>query len=59
MFEVVYTFLWYIGPINHVPALDYMGVTPEAVASGVSLCYLLASGVLLSLAVLGRWREMR
>ena len=59
MFEVVYTFLWYIGPINHVPALDYMGVTPEAVTGGVPLFYLLASGVLLGLALLGRQRQMR
>lgn len=59
MFEVVYTFLWYLGPINHVPTLDYMGITPEAVAGQVSLCYLLASAVLLGLAVLGRRRQMQ
>jgi hypothetical protein len=56
MFEIVYTLLWYIGPINHVPALDYMGATPEAVVGEVSLCYLLACGALLGLGVLGRWQ---
>ena len=58
-FEVVYTLLWYVGPMNHVPALDYMGVTPEAVAGRIPLYYLSASGVLLVLAMLGRWRQTR
>jgi hypothetical protein len=58
-FEVVYTLMWYLGPINRVPALDYVGFTPEAVVSRVPLCYLSASVVLLILAVLGRWRQMR
>ena len=58
-FEVIYTLLWYVGPINRVPALDYMGVTPEAVSAGIALYYVLACGVLLGLAVLGRWRQMR
>jgi hypothetical protein len=58
-FEVVYTFLWYVGPINRVPALDYMGVTPEAISGGVTLYYVLACAVLLCLAVLGRRRQMQ
>jgi hypothetical protein len=58
-FEVVYTLLWYVGPMNHVPALDYMGVTPEAAAGRIPVYYLSASGVLLALAVLGRWRQTR
>jgi len=58
-FEVVYTLLWYVGPMNQVPALDYMGVTPEAVAGEIPLYYLLASGALLVLALLGRWRQTR
>jgi hypothetical protein len=53
-FEVIYTFLWYLGPINQVAVLDYMGVTAGARTGRVSLFYLLASVVLLGLAVLGR-----
>jgi len=58
-FEVVYTLLWYIGPINRVPALDYMGVTPQAMSGRIPLHYLGASGVLLVLALLGRWQQTR
>jgi hypothetical protein len=58
-FEVVYTLLWYIGPMNNVSALDYMGATPQAVADRIWLCYLLVCGVLLGLAVLGRQRQMQ
>jgi hypothetical protein len=56
-FEVVYALLWYVGPINHVPALDYMGATAAAVGGRSPFYYLLASGALLVLALLGRWRE--
>jgi hypothetical protein len=55
-FEIAYTFLWYLGPINRVSALDYMGGTPEAVAGGVWRITLAASAVLLGLAFLGRRR---
>jgi hypothetical protein len=58
-FEVVYTFLWYVGPMNQVAALDFMGVTSEAVANRVWVHTLLAAGALLGLALLGRWRQMR
>ena len=53
-FEVIYALLWYVGPLNGVPVLDYMGVTPEAAAGQVWPGYLLAAGVLAGLAVLGR-----
>jgi hypothetical protein len=58
-FEVVYMLLWYVGPMNRVPALDYMGVTPEAAAGRIPVYYLSASGALLVLAVLGRWWQTR
>jgi hypothetical protein len=58
-FEVIYTFLWYIGPINRVPALDYAGLTPQAAGGGFSPYYVLASVALLGLALVGRWRQMQ
>jgi hypothetical protein len=58
-FEIVYTFVWYLGPVNRVSALDYMGVTDGALAGEVYLIYLGASVVLLGLALLGRWRQPR
>jgi hypothetical protein len=58
-FEVVYMLLWYIGPLNGIPALDYLGATPQALTQGMPLRYLVASGALLVLALLGRWRQTR
>jgi hypothetical protein len=58
-FEVVYTFLWYLGPVNQVAALDYVGVTAGALAGRFWRYHLLASVLLLALAALGRTRQVR
>ena len=57
LFEVIYLMLWYIGPMNHVPAFDYMGVTPQALAQGMPWVYLgLTAGLVVAgLAARGRW----
>ncbi len=39
-FEVVFTLLWYVGPLNRVPALDFSGATAEAVARGSAWLWL-------------------
>jgi hypothetical protein len=59
LFEVVYLLLWYIGPMNHVPALDYMGVTPQGLAMGMAWVYLGLAVVLLGGGVGVRARQMR
>lgn len=59
LFEVVYVVLWYAGPMNRVPFLDYMGVTGEIIATGVPLYYLGLVVLLLGLAVVGRWRQIQ
>lgn len=57
LFEVVYLLFWYIGPMNKVPALDYLGAVEVSLSrAGV---YLLAAGVLGLLAVWGRGRELQ
>ncbi|MGD1994515.1 MAG: hypothetical protein PVI59_15075, partial [Anaerolineae bacterium] len=58
-FEAVYTATWYVGPMNGLSALDYMGALSESVAAGVHWYYLLVAVVLLLLAALGRWWQMR
>lgn len=58
-FQIVHTLGWYLGAINAVAALDYMGLTPQAVAAGVWVYYLAGAAVLLGLAVLARWRRVR
>jgi hypothetical protein len=59
LFEGVYTVLWYIGPAQPTPGLDFMGVSPVAVASGVPLYYLAATAALLAAAFAGRRRQIR
>jgi len=58
MFEVVYFLLWYAGPMNQLPALDYLGATDEAVATGMPLIYLALALLLLGLAFAGRQRQI-
>lgn len=57
-FEIVYLLLWYIGPMNHTPALDYLGATAEGPAQGVPLVFLALTAALLAAAVVGRRRRM-
>lgn len=54
VFEFMYTLLWYIGPINGVASLDFMGVIPGSVEAGVWQWYLGATVILLGFAFIGR-----
>jgi hypothetical protein len=56
-FEVLYLLLWYIGPMNHIPGMDYIGTTPEAIAGGRPLLYLGITAALLAAAFAGRKRQ--
>ena len=58
LFEIVYLLLWYIGPMNRVPLLDYMGVTNEAVAMGIPLYYSAITVLLIGLSLIGRRRQI-
>lgn len=59
LFEAVYTVIWYIGPINKIPALDYAGAASESIASGMPAVFLLVSFILLGVAVIGRKRQLQ
>jgi hypothetical protein len=59
LFEVVFVVLWYIGVINHVAVLDFMGVTRTDSALSLPLAYALAAVVLLALAFMGRRRHLQ
>jgi len=59
LFEALYTMVWYLGPMNHVPTLDFIGVTPQSAALGTPLHFLVATVVLLALAALGRARRLQ
>ena len=57
LFEVAYLLLWYIGPMNHVPAFDYMGVTPQGLAQGMPWVYLVLAAALFGAGVAARTRQ--
>jgi hypothetical protein len=57
-FEALYVVLWYIGPVSGLAELDYMGISPEAIALGMPRFYLLITLGLLGLAFLGRKRQV-
>ena len=59
-FEFIYTLLWYIGPINGVEILDFMGTLPGSVGAGIWRYYLAITFVLLGLIFIGRkWQIQR
>ena len=50
-FEAIYTVWWYMGPANHTPGMDFMGVSAQ---SSQPLTYVLAAMALLAAAY---WRR--
>jgi hypothetical protein len=59
LFEAIYIALWYAGPAQSTPGLDFMGVSAAAVAAGLAPCYFAAVPAILALAFVGRWRQLR
>ena len=60
LFQIVYLSLWYIGPMQSVQRLDFMGLNPEeAVAEGVPFIFVGVAVALIVLAVLGRRRQLQ
>ena len=55
VFEVIYLCLWYIGPLNNVPAVDYLG----AHNSGNIGFFIPLSILLIVAAFIGRARQVR
>ena len=53
-FEALYTAWWYLGPLHHLPGIDFMATTP---ASSSPLGYFVASAVLVASAC--AWRRTR
>jgi hypothetical protein len=55
LFEAVYLFWWYIGPMHNIPSLDFTGASSDP---GIALSYLGMSAALLAAAGAGRKRQM-
>jgi len=58
-FEALYTGLWYIGPLQGTPPLDFMGAGPQWKTSGIPLFYLALAAALLAVSMVGRLRQLR
>ncbi len=57
-FEGLYTAFWYMGPLQPIPAIDYMGASRQSVEMGTPLVFAIVTAVLLALAFLGRRRQL-
>ena len=55
LFEVTYTVLWYVGPLNRTPPLDFMGAT----GAGHPVVWLAATAACLAVAFALRARQLR
>lgn len=59
LFEILYFFLWYLGPVHSIASLDFMGAVPITVHTRYPLFYLALTGVLAVAAVAGRKRQIQ
>jgi hypothetical protein len=57
LFEVGYLLLWYVGPVNGLPALDFLGTTDAAAETSIPLVCVVSSLALLCVALLWRRRQ--
>lgn len=55
LFEILYMVIWYVGPLNNVPALDYMG----SHNNGRPEFFIPFSIALIAIAIFGRARQLR
>ena len=58
-FEIVYTLLWYVGPMHAMPAFDFMGSAPATAATRYPMVYLLLACGLGLATLAGRKRQLQ
>ncbi|TYP78124.1 hypothetical protein [Paenibacillus methanolicus] len=58
LFQVAYLLLWYIGPLNKLPELDFLGTTRQSLDQGGTWYVLAAAAVLYAVAAAGRLRQV-
>jgi hypothetical protein len=59
LFEIVYTLLWYVGPMHATLKLDFMASAPGTAATHVPLFYFALTLAIAAVAVLGRKRQLQ
>ncbi|HKM79372.1 MAG TPA: hypothetical protein VJY15_00220 [Candidatus Acidoferrum sp.] len=57
-FEILYTLLWYIGPMHAMPTFDFMGSAPATATTRYPLVYLALTVILFVVALAGRKRQL-
>ncbi len=57
-FEILYTLLWYIGPMHAMSALDYAGSAPATATTRYPFLYLALTAISAVAAVLGRKSQL-
>jgi hypothetical protein len=58
-FEALLTVLWYIGPMNHTPGIDFTGSASGPATLRYAVVYVALSAALLAMAFLYRGRQLR
>ena len=58
-FEILYTLLWYVGPMHAIPQLDFMGSAPATAVTHFPFVYLALTAMLAVAAVAGRRRQLQ
>ncbi|MNI72910.1 hypothetical protein D3C73_1288780 [compost metagenome] len=59
LFQVVFMLMWYMGPLNKMNALDFIGTSKSSVDLGFYWYYLLTTFIMLLIAVIGRMRQVK
>jgi hypothetical protein len=57
-FEILYTLLWYVGPMHAIPQLDFMGSAAGTSATRYPVIYLALAGIFGVAALAGRQRQL-
>jgi hypothetical protein len=58
-FEIVYTLLWYVGPMHATVPLDFMGSVQQTAFTRVPLFYLTLAAAMAVLALAGRKQQLQ
>lgn len=58
LFEVLYLFLWYLGPANHVGHIDFMGAMGPLLPPRTPVFFLAVTAALAVFAIAGRKRQL-
>jgi len=58
LFEVLYLFLWYLGPANHVGEIDFMGVMGPLLPPRTPVFFLAVTAALAVFTIAGRKRQL-